>query len=380
MIQREINELRRRLTGDRNCINRLYGCFVNKQKEIISRIDTSMALMPQNEKEQFLSIMKKVLSGGLGKSMIDISFSTQQVVSSDEHKLLMQLKNTNLADEAARETLFNTIIQNVNMEDDNYIILLACDTYDVPYKDNDAMSTSNDSTEVFSYMLCCVCPVKDSKTQLGYITDEKEFHTFLSPQVVASPYVGFMFPTFDDRSSNIYNALFYTKNSAIIQESLIDALFCTEIPMSAPQQKEVFSDVLTKTLENDCSFDVVQSVHEQIKERIVQHKESKEPLPLELTANDVGNMLKYSGVTDEKVAVFREKCDENFGENAALIPTNIIESKKFEVVTPQVKITVDPEYTYVVETKVINGRKYLLIPADDSVSVNGINIQIPKEE
>ena len=379
MIQREINELRRRLTGDRNCINRLYGCFVNKQKEIISRIDTSMALMPQNEKEQFLSIMKKVLSGGLGKSMIDISFSTQQVVSSDEHKLLMQLKNTNLADEAARETLFNTIIQNVNMEDDNYIILLACDTYDVPYKDNDAMSTSNDSTEVFSYMLCCVCPVKDSKTQLGYITDEKEFHTFLSPQVVASPYVGFMFPTFDDRSSNIYNALFYTKNSAIIQESLIDALFCTEIPMSAPQQKEVFSDVLTKTLENDCSFDVVQSVHEQIKERIVQHKESKEPLPLELTANDVGNMLKYSGVTDEKVAVFREKCDENFGENAALIPTNIIESKKFEVVTPQVKITVDPEYTYVVETKVINGRKYLLIPADDSVSVNGINIQIPKE-
>ena len=106
MIQREINELRRRLTGDRNCINRLYGCFVNKQKEIISRIDASMALMPQNEKEQFLSIMKKVLSGGLGKSMIDISFSTQQVVSSDEHKLLMQLKNTNLTDEAARETLF----------------------------------------------------------------------------------------------------------------------------------------------------------------------------------------------------------------------------------------------------------------------------------
>jgi len=379
MIQREINELRRRLTGDRNCINKLYGCFVNKQKEIISRIDASMALMPQNEKEQFLSIMKKVLSGGLGKSMIDISFSTQQVVSSDEHKLLMQLKNTNLTDETAREILFSTIIQNVNMEDDNYIILLACDTYDVPYKDNDAMSGTNDSTEVFSYILCCVCPVKDSKTQLGYITDEKEFHSFLSPQVVASPCVGFMFPTFDDRSSNIYNALFYTKNSAIIQESLIDALFRTEIPMSAPQQKEVFSDVLTKTLENDCSFDVIQSVHEQIKERIVQHKESKEPLPLELSANDVGNMLKYSGVSDEKINTFREKCDENFGENAALIPTNIIESKKFEVVTPQVKITVDPEYTYVVETKIINGRKYLLIPADDSVSVNGINIKIPKE-
>ena len=90
-------------------------------------------------------------------------------------------------------------------------------------------------------------------------------------------------------------------------------------------------------------------------------------------------MLKYSGVAEEKVQAFREKCDEDFGENAVLIPTNIIESKKFEVVTPQVKITVDPEYTYSVETKIINGRKYLLIPADDSVTINGINIKIPKE-
>ena len=91
-------------------------------------------------------------------------------------------------------------------------------------------------------------------------------------------------------------------------------------------------------------------------------------------------MLKYSGVAEEKVQAFREKCDKDFGENATLIPTNIIESKKFEVVTPQVKITVDPEYTYSVETKVINGRKYLLIPADDSVTINGISIKIPKEE
>ena len=129
----------------------------------------------------------------------------------------------------------------------------------------------------------------------------------------------------------------------------------------------------------NCSFDVVQSIHEQIKERIVQHKESKDPIPLEINANDVGNMLKYSGVPEENVNAFCKKCNEDFGENASLNPNNIIESKKFEVLTPQVKITVDPEYTYVVETRIINGRKYLLIPADDSVSVNGINIKIPEE-
>ena len=150
--------------------------------------------------------------------------------------------------------------------------------------------------------------------------------------------------------------------------------------MPVPEQKENFTNALTNSLENECSFDVVQSIHEQIRERIEQHKESKDPAPIDFTANDVGNMLKYSGVPEEKIQAFCDKCDEEFGKDAVLIPTNIIESKKFEVVTPQVKITVDPEYTYAVETRIIDGRKYLLIPADDSVAINGINIKIPKEE
>ena len=379
MIQKEINEIRRRLTGERNCISRFYGCFVNQQKEIVSRIDSSAALMPQNEKDRFLAIIRKTLSGGLGKCLTDITFTTQQVTSSEEHGLLMKLKDTSLSDDEARDKLYTKIIENVQMEG-NYVILLIADTYDIPFKGADGESRGKDSTDIFSYFLCSICPVKDGKAEIAYIREENEFHSFITPQTVASPEVGFMFPAFDDRNTNIYNALFYVRNTAIMQEALIDSLFKTEAPMSVPEQKEVFTNALTETLENECSFDVVQSMHEQIRERITQHKESKDPQPLDFTADDVGNMLKYSGVAEEKVQAFREKCDKDFGENAILIPTNIIESKKFEVVTPQVKITVDPEYTYSVETRVINGRKYLLIPADDSVTINGINIKIPKEE
>lgn len=375
MIQKEINEIRRRLNGERSCISKLYGCFVNQQKEIISRIESSMALMPQGEKDKFLAVIKKTLSGGLGKNLTDVTFTTAQVADSDEHRLLMKLRDTALADDEAREKLLSAIIENVAMEG-NYVILIVADTYDVPFKTSDDNARGLDSTDVFSYILCAVCPVKESKAELGYMVEEKEFHTFITPQIISNPEVGFMFPAFDDRSSNIYNALFYTKNTANVQEALIDALFKTEPPMSVPEQKEVFTNALTQTLENECSFDVVQSMHEQICERITQHKESKDPAPIDFTANDVGNMLKYSGVPEERIQAFREKCDEDFGKDAALIPTNIIESKKFEVVTPQVKITVDPEYTYVVETRVIDGRKYLLIPADDSVAVNGINIKI----
>ena len=55
---------------------------------------------------------------------------------------------------------------------------------------------------------------------------------------------------------------------------------------------------------------------------------------------------------------------------------NIIESRKFEVTTPEVKITIAPENSYMIETRVIDGRKYLLIPADDGVEVNGIGVSI----
>jgi len=379
MLQKEVNEIRRHLIGERSCIGKIYGCFVNQQKEIITHIESSLALMPQGEKDKFLTIIRKILSGGLGKNLTDVTFSTAQVTNGEEHKLFMKLRESNADDEESRNTIFRKIIDNVVMEG-NYVILLAVDTYDVPYKTKDENSIGLDSTEVFSYVVCAVCPVKESKSELGYIAEDKEFHSFITPQIIANPETGFMFPAFDDRSSNIYNALFYLKNTSVVQEKLFDALFKVEPPMSVPDQKENFTNALTTSLENECSFDVVQSMHEQIRERIEQHKESKDPTPIDFTANDVCNMLKYSGVPESKIQAFSEKCDQDFGKNATLIPTNIIESKKFEVVTPQVKITVDPEYTYSVETRIIDGRKYILIPADDSVAINGINIKIPKDE
>jgi len=379
MIQKEINEIRRHLIGERCCVGKIYGCFVNQQKEIISHIESSSALMPQGERDKFLTIIRKVLSGGLGKNLTDVTFTTAQVTDGEEHKLLMKIRDCQANDEESRENIFRKIIDNVAIEG-NYVILLAVDAYDVPFKTKDGNSDGLDSTDVFTYIVCAICPVKDSKSELGYIPEEKEFHTFITPQIISNPETGFMFPAFDDRSTNIYNALFYLKNTSVVQEKLFDALFKAEPPMPVPEQKENFTNALTNSLENECSFDVVQSIHEQIRERIEQHKESKDPAPIDFTANDVGNMLKYSGVPEEKIQAFCDKCDEEFGKDAVLIPTNIIESKKFEVVTPQVKITVDPEYTYAVETRIIDGRKYLLIPADDSVAINGINIRIPKEE
>lgn len=378
MIQKEVNELRRRFSPDKGAIGRIYGCFVNNRKEIISKIEASLATMYQSDSEKFLALFKKVLSGGLDRCMVNIEFSTAQVMDSPEHKLLMNLRNSHLEDEAARDELFSKIIESVSFGDENYLILITCDDYDVPVWSKDEQGFK-DSDTVFSYIICCVCPVKEGKPLLGYVSTEQEFKSYLPPMSVSSPELGFMFPTFEDRGANIYNALFYTKNPGEMRDEFINSIFHSEVPMSAPEQKETFAETLAEALDKDCSFDVVQSVHQKIRERITIHKESKEPEPLEFDAGDVSYILKSDGIADEVAEAFEEKCTEKFGSDAVLKPQNIIDVKKFHIETPQIKITVDPDYSCTVETRVIDGRKYILIPADDGVSVNGINVKIPLE-
>jgi len=200
-------------------------------------------------------------------------------------------------------------------------------------------------------------PVKAPTLELRYDLDQSEFHSSSTGYIATSPELGFLYPAFDNRTANIYNVLFYSKNAAEIHQEVIDALFHVDPPMSAEEQKNAFGSALADALDKDCSYDVVQSVHEQIRARIEDHKEGKDPEPLEMTAGDVGGILANSGVNDEQIAAFQRECDEQHGENAALNPNNIIESKKFEITTPEVKISIAPENSYMIEARVINGRK-----------------------
>ena len=89
----------------------------------------------------------------------------------------------------------------------------------------------------------------------------------------------------------------------------------------------------------------------------------------------MGDILKGSGVDERRVEAFQSQCERQFGDSY-LNPNNIIESKRFEVTTPEVKISVSPENSYLIETRVINGRKYILIPADDQVEINGMPVTV----
>ena len=375
MNQKELGEIRRRFRPEHNNIQHIYGCYVNTNKEIISTFDESLGLLSQTEGEKYLALLKKALSGALGKNLLDISFATRQVMDSEEHRLLTALRQSELKDETLRDAFYRCVIDAIDMEDRNYLILMAYDVYDVPHYGKDG-SRDDEGGELYKYLLCAICPVKEGKSELGYVAEEKRFHSAVMGQIVTAPELGFLFPTFDDRAANIYNALFYSKNANEIHGDFVDAVFKTEVPLSAGEQKELFGSLLTRTLDKQCSFDVVQAVHEQLSERMAMHKESRDPEPLTLSAAEMGDILENSGVAPEAAEAFCRGCEEELGKDTPLRPANLSNQSRMQIETPEVKISVDPKFSYLIQSRIIDGHKYLLISADAGVELNGLAVDI----
>jgi hypothetical protein len=373
MNQKEVGELRRRFRPEKSAVSRIYGCYVNGNRKVVSYLDEPVSLLPVEEEEKYLGLLKKTLSGTLGKNLIDIVFTPEQVTEGEEYRLLAQLRNSALKEKEPRDAFYQKIIDSLDLGDQGYLILLVHDSYDVPRRGTDGQV--NGSDQVFSYLLCCLCPIKVGKVELGYFPGDNEFHC-AAGQTVAAPELGFLFPAFDAGCANISNALFYARKPDQIHQELIDALFSTEVPLSAAEQKEAFQSALREGLEDGCTMEVVCNLHDFLQEKAKQHKESKDPEPLVLTAKEVAGVLKNAGATEDQAAAFTAACDLAFGPGAALNPLNLADGKRLEIKTADAAVNLESDRAFVVETRVIDGKKYLLIPAGEDVEVNGFGVKI----
>lgn len=378
MTDREIAELRRRLAPDKHNITTLRGRYINANKETIHEFSTPFFMLPEEESEKYLSIFRRTLLGVNGKNLVDIAFSIPQVESGEEHKLLTALRDSRISDDEAVKKFFGKAVEGMTLEGNN-LILLMTDTYDVPVKHRDD-GESLESTTMFSYIMCAVCPVKEAKATLAYDPTKQGFHTRSCEWNVSMPELGFLYPAFDGRQSNIYNALYYVKNVDDNRESFAKSLFSTELPLPAGEQKTIFEAVLGNTLGEECSYAVVQAIHDDIALRLEEHKNLREQETLTVTRNDIAAVIEGCGVSEEKVEDFKKRCDEEYGSLAPILPRNIVEPRKLDIKTPDVTVKVNPERGDLVETRVIDGVKYILIRADGDVTVNGVYIDIKGTE
>lgn len=374
MTDKDLREIRRRFRPDKNNITNIRGCIVNGQKNIVAKFSQPLATVSTEESEKLLAVMKKALSGSLGTNLLSMDFSTKQVESGSEHGLLTKLRESSLKDEEALDEFYNKVIQSVKYEG-GFAILLAHDTYDVFSYSRDG-GKEDVSSQMFPYLICTVCPIKPLKSGLYFKNEENLLRSVSLRTVLGSPDMGFMFPLFDNRAANIYSALYYTRDISNIHPDFIRTVFNVDLPMSAAEQKDNFGCCLKDTLVNECDFEVVKTVHEQVAELIEEHKNSKDDEPLSLTKETLQTVLQSAGIAQDKVEDFGTRFDTQFGKNAEIAPKSIVDVNKFNLETADVTIKVNPERKDLVSTQIINGVKYIMIRAEGGVELNGIDIDI----
>lgn len=374
MNEKEVAEIRRRFNPQKTNIIGVHGCYVNENREIVAEFNQPLAALTQDETESMLALLKKLLSGGLDRNLIDIEFSNEQVLGGEEHKRLLKLRDSALCNEPELKALFSDIIETVRVEG-AYLILAAADNYDVfTYREDG--KKDEDSTELFKYFLCGVFPVKMTKPQLSFAAFDNTFKNIVANSVITAPLLGFMFPAFDDRAANIYNALFYTKDSAANNSEIIDRLFKAEPPMPAAEQRETFNSLLNGVTNDENNLEIIKNIQDEIGGMITEHKESREREPLAVSRDDICDILRSADMSDEKIETFKAGFDESFGEKARLNPQNLVETKRLELTGADISIKINPERSELVETRVIDGVKYILIRADEEIEVNGVPINI----
>ncbi|MEO3124274.1 DUF4317 domain-containing protein [Mediterraneibacter gnavus] len=377
MNKKEVLEIRKQFTPANCAITRIAGCYVDHEKNKKMESKSAFLSLPEEEAFKYFDIFKKTLSGTMGKNMLNMEFPIDQEMPGGTQEFLMKLKASKLEDDMLLEEFYDKVIATYEYAENYYIILIHA-MYDVPGRSFDNLEMFDASDEVYEYLVCSICPVSLSKAGLSYNAESNCIQDRIRDWVVDMPDKGFLFPAFNDRSTDIHGVLYYTKKSEDLQPELIEQLLGARMPMSANTQKETFQMLIEDTLGEDGDYETIRNIHDTLNDMIEEHKEEQEPLQLDKT--DVRKVFEKSGVSSEKMECFDQNYEETAGEKTSLLATNITETKKFQIETPDIVIKVNPERADLIETRVIDGRQCLVIAVDDHIEVNGVNVRTLKRK
>ena len=372
MNKKEILEIRKQFTPANCAITRICGCYVDHEKNKKLESKDAFLSLPEEEAFKYFDIFKKTLSGTVGKNMLNMEFPIDAEMPGGTQEFLLKLRNSKLEDDMLLEEFYDKVIATYEYAENYYIILIHA-MYDIPGKTSDDLEMFDASDEVYEYLLMSICPVSLSKAGLCYNAEDNRIEDRIRDWIVDMPDKGFLFPAFNDRSTDLHSMLYYTKKSSDLQPEMIDQLLGAKMPMSADDQKESFQMIIEDTLGEEGDYETVRNIHETLNDLIEEHKEEPEPLALDMT--EMKKVFEQIGVDAEKMENFERNFEENAGEKATLLASNITETKKFNIETPDVVIKVNPDRADLVETRIIDGRQCLVIPVDDHIEVNGINVR-----
>ncbi len=373
MNKAETLEIKKQFTPERCTIDHLCACLVDHEKNKRLVFKKAFRQLPDEQMYKYLDIFQHTLAGTFGKNLISLEFPLDQEQPGGTQDFLLTLRDSHLEEDEIIDEFYDKIIANY-INGENYLILLVHAIYDIPGVSSDGIQMEDASEKIYDYLLSSICPVKLSKAGLGYNESKNDIEERFRDWIVEGPSKGFLFPAFIERDMDIHNMLYFTKKPDDLQPEFVEAMFGGRAPVSAPEQKDLFDALVQNTIGEEADYDIMKNIHDNLNEMIEDHQE--DPEPLELSKDDVKQLLSDSGVPSDRLDYFDQNYEKYAGEEeVALLATNIANTKKFDIETPDVVIKVKPDRTDLVESRIVDGRQCLVIAVDDHIEVNGINVR-----
>uniref|UniRef100_UPI004029E4D9 DUF4317 domain-containing protein n=1 Tax=Roseburia faecis TaxID=301302 RepID=UPI004029E4D9 len=428
MNKKEVLELKRRFKKEAATFTRVCGCYVDGNHNKVCKFGNTFLNLEEDEFYKYLEIANKALSGTIGNNLLELKFPIEEEEVGGRQHILMALRASKLEDENLLDTFYDLVIDTYDHAG-NYLIVLFHDAYDVMTRTKDN-NNLDESEEVYEYLICAICPVDLSKPGLGFLEDEHRIGPRVRDWVVGAVDTAFLFPAFNDRSTDIHSTLFYTKNTKEPHsEFMANGLGCG-IERTATEQKMAFHSIVRNVLgaedehTDDVLLDLQQNLSDMIDEYAETHDDDEDVFLLDKEV--VTKLLADSEISEEKAAKIEKSVDEAFGEKPPAAE-NVIDSKALvqnelrvekmaledqvgtltvqlneknealaertsqliekqeeidnyiaETKTYDVVLRVKPEKASQIKSQVINGQKCLVIPMDEDehATINGVNTTV----
>ena len=428
MNKKEVLELKRRFKKEAATFTRVCGCYVDGNHNKVCKFGNTFLNLEEDEFYKYLEIANKALSGTIGNNLLELKFPIEEEEVGGRQHILMALRASKLEDENLLDTFYDLVIDTYDHAG-NYLIVLFHDAYDVMSRTSDN-NNLDESEELYEYLICAICPVDLSKPGLGFLEDEHRIGPRVRDWVVGAVDTAFLFPAFNDRSTDIHSTLFYTKNTKEPHsEFMANGLGCG-IERTATEQKMAFHSIVRNVLgaedehTDDVLLDLQQNLSDMIDEYAETHDDDEDVFLLDKEV--VTKLLADSEISEEKAAKIEKSVDEAFGEKPPAAE-NVIDSKALvqnelrvekmaledqvgtltvqlnekdealaertsqliekqeeidnyiaETKTYDVVLRVKPEKASQIKSQVINGQKCLVIPMDEDehATINGVNTTV----
>lgn len=418
MNKKEILEIKRRFKKESCTFTRMCGCYVDAEKHKVVNFGQTFLNLEDEEFYKYLEIAKKVLSGNVGNNLLTLDIPLEEEQSGGKQQFLMGLRESKLKNDDLMERFYDLVIDSYDYAG-NYLILVFHDAYDVMTKTTDN-NKLDESEEVYEYLLCAICPVSLSKPGLGYRADENRIGPRIRDWVVGAPDTGFVFPAFNDRSTDIHSLLFYTRDTKEPHSEFMEYGLGCGSKRTATEQKNLFSHIVKHALgdddenSNDVLLDLQQKMSDYIEEQAVFVDEETGVI---LEGDELEKLMADTGISDDAASTIKEAYTEKFSsqlpEVAHLIDPKSLEAnariREEEALRAQVEelkqqvalhqsptandsdedmddgiktydviLRVKPEKVPQIKSQMIDGHKCLVIPMEENehAAVNGVNTTV----